>query len=169
MGRNNKAAYRFWLESWESFKRMGSVRSLADPCLHFRWTEHGLSLWMTHVDDNMVTVLGTSSVVADAKRSLQHVGPLEEYLGCKIDYNRDHGKMKITQPVLLQSFIDEFYLPAGPSPRTPAVPHSVLLPSTQPPDLLLDDKEAALFRRGTCKQEAPLLIAFDNGNSVCRS
>ena len=37
------------------------------------------------------------------------VGEMKEYIGCKID--RKGGQLKLTQPVLLQSFIDEFHLP----------------------------------------------------------
>ena len=54
------------------------------------------------------------------------VGKLKEYVGCKIDYNAIVGSVKITQPVLLQSFKDEFELPGGDVPITPAVPGDVL-------------------------------------------
>jgi hypothetical protein len=46
------------------------------------------------------------------------LGRLKEYVGCKIDCNEE--KIKIMQPVLIQSFIDEFALP-GELPVTPAL------------------------------------------------
>ena len=36
------------------------------------------------------------------------VGKLNEYVGCKINFNQEEGWIKLTQPVLLQSFEDEF-------------------------------------------------------------
>jgi len=54
------------------------------------------------------------------------VGEMKEYIGCKID--RKGGQLKLTQPVLLQSFIDEFDLPNDKSyPSTPAEQGSVLM------------------------------------------
>jgi hypothetical protein len=49
---------------------------------------------------------------------------MKEYIGCKID--RQGGQLKLTQPVLLQSFFDESDLPNDKSyPSTPAEPGSV--------------------------------------------
>ena len=45
-------------------------------------------------------------------------GEMREYVGCKLDVNKDERSMKITQPVLLQSYNDEFKLPAI-NPKTP--------------------------------------------------
>lgn len=35
-----------------------------------------------------------------------HLGPSEKYIGAKVE--REEGQVKLTQPVLLRSFIDEF-------------------------------------------------------------
>jgi hypothetical protein len=54
------------------------------------------------------------------------VGEMKECIGCKID--RKGGQLKLAQPVLLQSFIDEFDLPNDKSyPSTPAEPGLVLM------------------------------------------
>jgi hypothetical protein len=90
-----------------------------------------------------------------AKRLLQDeldckdIGQLKEYLGCKIDYDCTKGRMQITQPVLLQSFIDKFDLPDGAIPHTPAVPGSTL--TKHPDDQLLDEKAASKYRSGVSK------------------
>ena len=48
-------------------------------------------------------------------------GPIKEYIGCKIDYNLDERWLKFTQPVMVQSFQDEFDLSKEASkPTTPA-------------------------------------------------
>ena len=42
---------------------------------------------------------------------VDNVGWMNEYIGCKVDVDREKTTMKITQPVLLQSFEDKFQLP----------------------------------------------------------
>ena len=42
---------------------------------------------------------------------MDEVGEESEYVGCKMEYNKEVGYMKLTQPVLIQSFRDEFELP----------------------------------------------------------
>ena len=87
--------------------------SKADPCLLYKWTKSGLILWVTWVDDCLVC--GKKEGVLTSKKQLMdrfdcdEIGKLTEYIGCKID--RGNGWMKLTQPVLLQSFEDEFDLP----------------------------------------------------------
>jgi hypothetical protein len=51
-------------------------------------------------------------------------GEASEYVGCKIV--RDKNSIKLSQPLLLQSFQDEFDLTEIRPPRTPAVPGSTL-------------------------------------------
>jgi hypothetical protein len=52
------------------------------------------------------------------------VGEMREYVGCKI--GRNDGYVKLTQPVLVKSSEDEFELPEGQAPRTPAEPGDIL-------------------------------------------
>jgi hypothetical protein len=51
-------------------------------------------------------------------------GAMKEYIGCKID--QSNGAMKLSQPLLLQSFVDKFDFPGGNYPETPAEPNTVL-------------------------------------------
>jgi hypothetical protein len=39
------------------------------------------------------------------------VGGMDKYVGYKLEQNWEEESMKITQPVLLQSFVDEFDFP----------------------------------------------------------
>jgi hypothetical protein len=65
--------------------------------------------------------------VLEAKASMMKlfdcddVGTLKEYLGCKVDYDQEAGTMRLTQPVMIQSFQDEFNLPEGKASNTPAI------------------------------------------------
>ena len=56
----------------------------------------------------------------------EYVEILKEYVGCKIDRDRDGQALKSTQPALLQSFNDEFYI-EGKNYKTPATPDEVLI------------------------------------------
>ena len=86
---------------------------------------------MSYVDD--MHICGTRAAVSDAKsRLFKHfkcddVGEANEYIGNKVD--QKDGTLKLTQPVLLQSFQDEFELPHE-RPMTPASAGTVLQPGT---------------------------------------
>ena len=89
-------------------------------------------IWASWVDD--LLSCGNKEDVLVGRQAikvhfdLDEIGELKECVGCKIEYNRDEGYMKLTQPVLLQSFEDEFDLEsvAG-TYTTPAAPNSVLV------------------------------------------
>ena len=57
--------------------------------------------------------------------------------------------LKLIQPVLLQSFTDEFKLPGGDFPITPAVPGDVLRHGD--PESAVDMNEQRIYRSGTGK------------------
>jgi hypothetical protein len=52
--------------------------------------------------------------VIEAKKQMMKIfdwdkiGELKEYVGCKVEYKPDEGLVRMTQPVLLQSFKVEF-------------------------------------------------------------
>ena len=54
------------------------------------------------------------------------VGELKEHVGCKVNVDVEDRSVTVTQPVLLQSFEDEFELNEGVFPRTPAIAGDVL-------------------------------------------
>jgi hypothetical protein len=76
-------------------------------------------------------------------------GEMKEYVGCRLERNWDEGWIKVTQPVLLQSFTDEFDLPEGNYPNTPATPGSVLTVSET--QQKLSDEAQREYRKGTGK------------------
>jgi hypothetical protein len=86
-----------------------------------------LCLWLTWIDDCII--IGSSDVVDREKKKMMQlfecddVGPMEEYVGNKIDMCE--RTMKLTQPVLLQSFTDEFGV-KGSGEQLPAKPGQVL-------------------------------------------
>jgi hypothetical protein len=109
-----QAALAFWRETVAAFAYMKYIRSKADPCLHFKWTETGLIIWISWVDDFLVC--GNVKDVLEAKAMMGQIfdcedaGIMNEYVGCKITRDLDEPSLRMTQPVLLQSFEDEFDL-----------------------------------------------------------
>jgi hypothetical protein len=109
------------------FQLMGFKRSKADPCLYYGWSKNGLILWVSWVDNCLV--VGTKAAVAIAKKQLtakfscNEIGNMDKYVGCKVDCNLDNGLIKLTQPVMLQSFADEFPMSLeGQACYVPAIP-----------------------------------------------
>jgi hypothetical protein len=110
-----QAAMAFWKKLCEAFKKMEHKRSKASPCLYFAWTVAGLVLWMSWVDD--LAVSRNPKAVATVKNKMKKEfdcddqGELKEYIGCKVDHDMENGSIKLMQPVLMQSYEDEFDLP----------------------------------------------------------
>ena len=128
---NKQAAKRFWLFILGVFVHLlGYKYNRVDPCLFYKWTKDGLVLWSTWIDD-CLSVGPKKDIVIQEKERLKSLvkcedtGEVKEYVGCKIDYDKKERSIKITQPVLLQSFEDEFTLPKL-KPVTPAQPNTTL-------------------------------------------
>lgn len=80
------------------------------------------------------------------------VGELTEYVGCKVARKNDEISPSIvmTQPVLLQSFVDEFDIDENKeSPNTPAMPGSILMKPEE--GQLLDGDMQTYYRSGVGK------------------
>jgi Reverse transcriptase (RNA-dependent DNA polymerase) len=97
-----QAAYRFWLFLLTIVRGLNFARSKADPCLYFRWTETGaLLLWFSWVDDCFIT--GPNTELLQTKREIMtnvdcdDNGEVQEFVGCKIDYDQDNKSMRISQ------------------------------------------------------------------------
>jgi hypothetical protein len=77
------------------------------------------------------------------------IGNMNEYVGYKLERNIEEGWIKFTPPVLLQSYTDEFQLPEGITPSTPADDGQFLVPCKPIGGI----KEAAqsLYRTGVGK------------------
>ena len=102
------------------------------PRLYFKWSEDGLMLWTSWVDDCLA--------VGPKQQVLRHIQEFQKhfecddqeemakYVGCKVKIDKGTHKMKLTQPVLIQSYSDKFTL-KNRLCYTPAVAWSVLVPA----------------------------------------
>jgi hypothetical protein len=148
-----QAAYRFWLYLQTIVKDIGCKRSKADPCLYYKWTATGtLVLWFSWVDDCFIT--GSVEDLTNLKKEIMSMvdcddgGEAKEFVGCKIEYNRAEKWLKLTQPVLLQSFADEFQINENKCPLTPGVPLKTLQLGNKP--AVLNDRRT-YYRSGVGK------------------
>jgi hypothetical protein len=123
-----QAAMAFWKELLKAMRGMGLKRSTADPCLYYNWTELGLVIIISWIDDNMI--VGSQEVVDKTKKELmtyfecEDCGTMEEYVGNRLTRLEDGG-LKFTQDVLIQSFKDEYDI-SDKKWSTPAAPGTVL-------------------------------------------
>ena len=76
-------------------------------------------------------------------------GEMEEYVGCKVERDWDAPSLKFTQPVMLQSFQDEFPLPGGKVSDLPASRGDVLIRGQEGQNVGPD--EQSLYRSGVGK------------------
>ena len=128
-----QAAMAFWKELLKCMRHLGFERSGADPCLYFKWTVTGLVVWLSWIDDCMVW--GKAEQANKEKDGFvdrfdcDDIGEVKEYVGCKIDRDVKDNVFKFTQPVMIQSFRDEFELgkECAKTPVTPADPGTVLV------------------------------------------
>jgi hypothetical protein len=88
-------------------------------------------VWISWVDDCLVAGKKPGVLIAKgqmiARFDCEEIGEVDKYVGCKVERNYKENSIKLTQPVMLQSFIDEFNLPNGPAPNTPAIPGDALV------------------------------------------
>ena len=125
-----QSAMAYWTKLCQAFVAIAFERSKADPCLWYKWTENGLVIFIAWIDDMIVA--GKPESVQGAKEMMktqfecEELGELNEYVGTKIDHDKADRSMKLTQPVLLQSFEDEFDMPKE-KWSMPAAPNSVLV------------------------------------------
>ena len=82
-----------------------------DPCLYYKWdSQIGLIVWLSFIE-NMLVICNKSRMdqikemftkVVDC----DDIGPMHEYIGTKIDVDEKTKRLKITQPVSVQSLKD---------------------------------------------------------------
>jgi hypothetical protein len=130
---------------------INAQRSKAVVCLFFQWTSVGLLIYMSWVDDIMIA--GKKEAVMRAKEQLKRhftldeQGELKEYVGCKIERSLADRWMKLTQPVMIQSFTDEFDLPT----ETTALPARVGEVLSKDDGVPVGKEEATKYRSGVGK------------------
>ena len=148
-----QAAMCFWRELLKAMNHMQFERGKADPCMYWKYDkEKGYTIWLSWIDDCLG--IGPRENVIKSKNEFcklfecDDVGEFEEYVGCKLHIDRATRTMKFTQPVLIQSFEDEFILPKY-NYKVPGEPGKVLHKCEE--GQVLNHKKHALYRKGVGK------------------
>ena len=142
-----RACYR---ESVRAAKFLGYERNKIDPCVFFKWTDFGILLMCSWIDDYLI--VGNRVDVLTAKKQFADVfeceddGEMKEHVGCKI--TRTKNSVIITQPVLVQSLKDEFELHGG-NPVTPLPAGLMCQKGNQ--DELINKEQQKTFRSAVGK------------------
>lgn len=142
-----QAAMAYYREQVKTNDQVGLMKSQVDPCLFYKWMDDKLVLNTSWVDDLLyggdeqsvdLTMKEFASIM-----DCDVVGDAVEYVGCKVDYDRQGGQLKITQPVLIQSLIDKFeFAKSERFIRTPAVAGSVLERPAEGEPVLSEDEQS---------------------------
>jgi hypothetical protein len=126
-----QAAMAYYRKLIKNNDTVGLIKSRVDPCLFYKWIDGKLVLNTSWVDDLLYG--GDEQLVDSTMKEFSDdmdcdvVGNAVEYIGCKIDHDRNEGKLKITQPVLIQSLKDKFdFAESNRMIRTPAIAGNVL-------------------------------------------
>ena len=148
-----QAALQFWRLLLQAFKAMKYQRSKADACLQFKWMPSGnLMMWISWIDD--CAIIGEKSEVKLEKERMKQIfecddgGEMKEYIGVKLEMDRNRGWMRMTNPVIIQSFQDEFELSSN-APPNPAPAGSILKRGEENDNI--NKKDQKIYRSGVGK------------------
>ena len=151
-----QAALAFWRELLMAFNAMGFQRSSADPCLYYKNSKNGIVIWISWVDDCLL--VGHRDDVSKYKAMMhqffecEDIGELKEYVGCKIERDKERKSLKISQPVIIQSFEDEFGVKPDLKLETPASHGDIFVPGE------LSDQMSAEKQKVYCLGMGKLLL-----------
>ena len=81
--------------------------------MYYKWDPKlGLIVWLSFIDDMLIVCKKAAMNVVKQQFTetvdCDDISPIKEYIGTKIDIDSGKCKLKITQPVLVRSLIDEF-------------------------------------------------------------
>jgi hypothetical protein len=135
---------------------MNMVNNAVDPCLFYQWIDGQLIVILLWVDD--FAIFGPDELVPGIKNELlslfncKDVAEMKQYVGCRIERDRENGWIHLTQPVKIQKFVDEYGIDiiSNRVPSTPAEPGFVLKKGgIDDDDDLLSSEDQARYRSAT--------------------
>ena len=151
-----QAALQFWRAIRLAMRSVQLERNCVDPCMFYKWVNGSFVIVLTWIDDFLIA--GPDHLIPGIRRDIEavfdceDVGVMVEYVGCKVDCNRKERSLKLTQPVKIDKFHDEFGIERNLSrnPLTPAEPNSVLKSEGEgEEDLVLTKQEQKEYRSDT--------------------
>jgi hypothetical protein len=149
-----QSAIQIWREM--ALDAMNMAKNAVDPYLFYQWIDKQLIVILLWVDD--FAMFGPDELVPGIKNELlslfncKDVGEMKEYVGYRIERDRENGLIRLTQPVKIQKFVDEYGtdIISNRVLSTPAEPGSVLKKEgIDDDDDLLSPKDQARYRSAT--------------------
>jgi hypothetical protein len=153
-----QSAIQFWRECRMAMDAMNMAKNAVDPCLFYQWIDKQLIVILLWVDD--FAIFGPDELVPGIKNELlslfncRDVGEMKEYVGCRIERDRESGWICLKQPVKIQKFVEKYGIDiiSNQVPSTPTEPGSVLEKEgidDDDDDDLLSPKDQARYRSAT--------------------
>ena len=147
ISRLKQAAMLFWQKLLKIMKNMGHTHSIADPCMFFFRNNAGeFLLLLSWVDDNLLVVILDVVKVKGKKITrefeIDDVSELKEFIRCKVEINKSVRLAKFTQPVMIQSFQNEF---GTGKKKHVAPPEMITMLKKLEPDKILANKDQSKY------------------------
>jgi Reverse transcriptase (RNA-dependent DNA polymerase) len=98
-----QAAKIFWLFILGIFKSFGFKYNRVDPCLYYKWSDDGLVMWSSWVDD--MSCVGQDKLVLSEMKKLtgrfkcDDTGEMKEYVEFKVAHDKMKQWMRFTQSI----------------------------------------------------------------------
>ncbi len=166
-----QAAMQSWRLLLEIMKKMGHERSKVDPCIYYSRRKNGdMTIILSWDDDNII--MGPDNVVNEERIKIgklidiDDVGPLNKFVGCKVEINRIAKTAKLMQPVMIQSFQDEF--DTGKTKRVTPGEAGIVLQKARAEQEQLDEKDQTKYRSGAGKMMHMIRWARPHINNAVR-
>ena len=127
------ASKSFWKLLLGIMDELGYKQNQADPCLYYKWDfQIGLIFWLSFINNMLIVCdkVGMTQTNQNFTKVVDcnDIGPMQEYIGTKIDVDEKNKSLKITQPVLVQSLKDKFtFSELNVKPEVPAIAGTHLL------------------------------------------
>jgi hypothetical protein len=149
-----QAARQWWKRFVKSCKKLGFQQSLSDPCLLYRSDVHGEVILIMYVDD--VLTVGDETAIRNTVSELEKEYKLKimdedltDYLGCKIEVDKDNKMLKLTQPDLIKRMNKKYgeEVKNLQNYRTPAAPGEIMM-RPQNPNEFIGEEQQTEYRSG---------------------
>ena len=147
--RNKKTLMALWNDILKCMMDMKYKRNGADTCMYLKWTKAKIIIWKTWIEDCMAwridEIVNKESKAFNDRFDFNYVGEVKEHVGCKIIRDDEERNFNFKQPVLIQSFKDEYDL-SQKNPKNLAVASAILAQSH--PNDKFDSERHTYFKSG---------------------
>lgn len=131
-----KQSPRCWNQRFHDFvTKLGFVRSKYDYCLYTRTKDGDVEYLVLYVDDILIGAKDEDAVISLKRKfkkefEMTDVGPVKDFLGMEINYDRTGGKLELSQVGAIEKLLEKFQMAECRSVKTP-MQHDLLLSPTK--------------------------------------